>query len=61
MMNDVIGKTTLLNTLSFRYNPQKLQVSGQITLNGKEYNRNDLKAMSGYVMQVRGINWGLCF
>ena len=45
------GKTTLLNTLSRRYNPSKFLVEGDITLNGHPYNRNHLKAMSGYVMQ----------
>ena len=45
------GKTTLLNTLSMRYDPAKFVVEGDITLNGRPYTRKNLKAMSGYIMQ----------
>ena len=45
------GKTTLLSTLSLRLDPSKMNISGDVTLNGNTYEKNDLKAMSGYVMQ----------
>lgn len=45
------GKTTLLSTLSLRIDPKYMQVEGDIRLNGREYSRNVLKAMSAYVMQ----------
>ena len=46
------GKTTLLSTLSLRIDPSKMNVTGDITLNGRPYDKNDLKTMSAYVMQV---------
>jgi ABC-type multidrug transport system ATPase subunit len=46
------GKTTLLSTLSLRIDPNKMNVTGELTLNGRPYYKNNLKAMSAYVMQV---------
>eukprot|EP01036_Dinobryon_divergens_P027780 gene27780-36607_t len=45
------GKTTLLSVLSLRLDTMRMTVSGDIRLNGKPYNRNLLKSVSGYVMQ----------
>ena len=46
------GKTTLLNTLSLRYDPNHIKVVGEHTLNGRVYAEKVLKASTGYVMQV---------
>jgi ATP-binding cassette subfamily G (WHITE) protein 2 len=45
------GKTTLLSTLSLRLDRNKMDVQGDIRLNGREYTLDALKAMSAYVMQ----------
>lgn len=45
------GKTTLLSTLSLRLDHNFMDIQGEIRLNGREYNKNTLKAMSAYVMQ----------
>jgi ABC-type multidrug transport system fused ATPase/permease subunit len=45
------GKTTLLSTLSLRLDPGKMNISGNFSLNGREYSKSVLKAMSAYVMQ----------
>lgn len=45
------GKTTLLSTLSLRLDPTYMDITGEFRLNGREYSRNVLKAMSAYVMQ----------
>ena len=45
------GKTTLLSTLSLRLDPNYMEITGEFRLNGREYSRNVLKAMSAYVMQ----------
>lgn len=47
------GKTTLLSTLSFRLDQKSMKVSGEFVINGYDYSKSDLKAMSAYVMQVR--------
>ncbi len=45
------GKTTLLSTLSLRLDTKYMNVEGEFRLNGKQYSRHLLKAMSAYVMQ----------
>ena len=45
------GKTTLLSTLSLRVDTRYITVEGEFRLNGREYSRADLKAVSGYVLQ----------
>eukprot|EP01038_Epipyxis_sp_PR26KG_P005179 gene5179-7206_t len=45
------GKTTLLSVLSLRMDTNRMNRSGQVTMNGKKYTSNLLKSMSGYVMQ----------
>lgn len=45
------GKTTLLSTISLRLDPAKIDVTGDIHLNGHEYNTGILKNMSAYVLQ----------
>eukprot|EP01034_Spumella_vulgaris_P039215 gene39215-48436_t len=45
------GKTTLLSTLALRLDPGYMEISGEIRLNGREYSKKTLKAMSAYVMQ----------
>eukprot|EP00597_Dinobryon_sp_UTEXLB2267_P005220 CAMPEP_0170078388 /NCGR_PEP_ID=MMETSP0019_2-20121128/14987_1 /TAXON_ID=98059 /ORGANISM="Dinobryon sp., Strain UTEXLB2267" /LENGTH=661 /DNA_ID=CAMNT_0010291231 /DNA_START=84 /DNA_END=2069 /DNA_ORIENTATION=- len=45
------GKTTLLSVLSLRLDTMRMALSGDVRLNGREYNKNLLKSMSGYVMQ----------
>lgn len=45
------GKTTLLSTLSLRLDPSYMDITGEFRLNGREYSRANLKAMSAYVMQ----------
>jgi ATP-binding cassette subfamily G (WHITE) protein 2 len=45
------GKTTLLSALSLRLDPRFMDIQGEFRLNGREYSRNDLKSMSGYLMQ----------
>ena len=46
------GKTTLLSTLALRLDKSKMDIEGDITLNGEPYDKDDLKSMSAYVMQV---------
>lgn len=45
------GKTTLLSALSMRLNTSIMNVTGDIRLNGREYDATVLKSMSAYVMQ----------
>lgn len=45
------GKTTLLSVLSLRLDTHRMNISGDMRINGNEYNKNQLKSMSGYVMQ----------
>lgn len=45
------GKTTLLSTLSLRLDPKYMEITGEFRLNGREYSRSVLKAMTAYVMQ----------
>lgn len=45
------GKSTLLNTLACRLTTG-MWAEGEFRLNGRPYSQHDLKAMSGYVMQV---------
>lgn len=45
------GKTTLLSTLSLRLDTNFMDIKGEFRLNGREYSRATLKAMSAYVMQ----------
>eukprot|EP01031_Cornospumella_fuschlensis_P031588 gene31588-38176_t len=45
------GKTTLLSTLSLRLDTNYMEIHGEFRLNGREYSRHMLKAMSAYVMQ----------
>ena len=45
------GKTTLLSTLSLRLDTKYMDIEGDFRLNGKQYSRSLLKAMSAYVMQ----------
>lgn len=45
------GKTTLVSTLSLRLDPNYMDIQGEFRLNGREYSRSVLKAMSAYVMQ----------
>ena len=45
------GKTTLLSVLSLRLDTHRMEIEGDVRINGKEYNKNLLKSMSGYVMQ----------
>lgn len=45
------GKTTLLSTLSLRLDSNYMDIQGEFRLNGREYSRHVLKAMSAYVMQ----------
>ena len=45
------GKTTLLSVLSLRLDTNRMKIEGDVRINGNGYNKNLLKAMSGYVMQ----------
>mmetsp|Transcript_1941 Transcript_1941/g.2026 ORF Transcript_1941/g.2026 Transcript_1941/m.2026 type:complete len:693 (-) Transcript_1941:52-2130(-) len=45
------GKTTLLSALSLRLDTKKMNITGDFRLNGREYSKSVLKAMSAYVMQ----------
>jgi ATP-binding cassette subfamily G (WHITE) protein 2 len=45
------GKTTFLSVLSLRLDTNRMKIEGDIRINGKSYNKNLLKTMSGYVMQ----------
>ena len=45
------GKTTLLSTIALRLNTSVMEVTGDIRLNGREYDATILKSMSAYVMQ----------
>jgi ATP-binding cassette subfamily G (WHITE) protein 2 len=45
------GKTTLLSTLSLRLNITGMKITGSQKINGKEYDKAQLKAISAYVMQ----------
>ena len=45
------GKTTLLSTLSLRLDETKIDIEGYLKLNGRDYTKSHLKAMSGYVLQ----------
>lgn len=45
------GKTTLLSVLSLRLDRNRMNCTGDVRLNGRAYNKNLLKSMSGYVMQ----------
>jgi ATP-binding cassette, subfamily G (WHITE), member 1 len=45
------GKTTLLSVLSLRLDTNRMNIDGDVRINGKVYNKNLLKSMSGYVMQ----------
>ena len=45
------GKTTLLSVLSLRLDTNRMKIEGDIHINGKVYDKNLLKSMSGYVMQ----------
>ena len=45
------GKTTLLSTLSLRLDPNRMAITGDMRLNGRDYKKENLKAMSAYVMQ----------
>ncbi len=45
------GKTTLLSTLSLRLDNSKIEVEGTLHLNGREYDKKNLKQMSAYVLQ----------
>lgn len=44
-------QTTFLSSLALRIDTYRMNVSGTITMNGKPYTKQELKAMSGYVMQ----------
>lgn len=44
------GKTTLLNVINFR-NQTKLEIEGEIKLNGTPTNWNEISKCSGYVQQ----------
>ena len=46
------GKTTLLSTISLRLDSNKIDVVGTVHLNGRDYSKGVLKAMSAYVLQV---------
>ncbi len=45
------GKTTLLSALSLRLDARKMNITGEFRLNGRQYSKSVLKAMSAYVMQ----------
>jgi ATP-binding cassette subfamily G (WHITE) protein 1 len=45
------GKSTLVSALSLRLDTRKMNVTGDFRLNGREYSKSVLKAMSAYVMQ----------
>ena len=45
------GKTTLLSVLSLRLDTHRMKIEGDVHINGKVYDKNLLKSMSGYVMQ----------
>jgi ABC-type multidrug transport system ATPase subunit len=45
------GKTSLLSVFSLRLDQRHINLEGDIRLNGHEYTRRELKAMSAYVMQ----------
>jgi ATP-binding cassette subfamily G (WHITE) protein 2 len=45
------GKTTFLSTVSLRLDANYMDITGEFRLNGREYSRADLKAVSAYVMQ----------
>jgi len=45
------GKTTLLSTLSLRLDNSKIEIEGTLHLNGREYDKKNLKQMSAYVLQ----------
>eukprot|EP01035_Chromulina_nebulosa_P019214 gene19214-25065_t len=45
------GKTTFLSALALRLDTFRMNLSGEVLLNGKPYGKYELKSMSGYVMQ----------
>jgi ABC-type molybdenum transport system ATPase subunit/photorepair protein PhrA len=45
------GKTTFLSALALRLDKFRMNVTGDIRLNGEAYSKYQLKSMSGYVMQ----------
>ena len=45
------GKTTLLSTLSLRLDQNFMDITGELRLNGVDYTKRILKAVSAYVMQ----------
>lgn len=45
------GKTTLLSTLSLRLDTNYMNIEGDMRLNGQQYDKRFLKAVSAYVMQ----------
>lgn len=45
------GKTTLLSTISLRLDQSKIEITGDIHLNGHKYDTGILKSMSAYVLQ----------
>jgi ABC-type multidrug transport system ATPase subunit len=49
------GKTTLMNALSYRLD-RMVRQDGEKKLNGHDYNKRQLKEVSGYVMQDDQLN-----
>jgi ABC-type multidrug transport system ATPase subunit len=47
------GKTTFLSALALRLDPYRMDITGNIHMNGATYTKHQLKSMAGYVMQVR--------
>lgn len=45
------GKTTFLSSMARRLDTNRMAMSGDILLNGRQYSKHELKSMSGYVMQ----------
>eukprot|EP01127_Copromyxa_protea_P019444 TRINITY_DN630_c0_g1_i1.p1 TRINITY_DN630_c0_g1~~TRINITY_DN630_c0_g1_i1.p1 ORF type:complete len:605 (+),score=125.39 TRINITY_DN630_c0_g1_i1:101-1915(+) len=52
------GKTTLMNSLSYRLD-RMVKQEGERKLNGSDYNKHQLKEVSGYVMQDDQLNGNL--
>jgi ABC-type multidrug transport system ATPase subunit len=53
------GKTTFLSCMSHRLDPITMSIEGSFQMNDQNYERHDLKKMSGYVMQDDLLFWHL--
>jgi len=50
------GKTTFLSSVALRLDTFRMDLTGDIRINGSPYTKHDLKCISGYVMQDDLVN-----